>query len=291
MTRLLLWLGSLKTLTQWPSDFTAKLHAMSSKKTKVREDQGFIRQSFPGSVGPNDGAHVGEIQQNDFDGFLETKKGSVELTLIPDFSMGMELQMGTGNSRRDTQDLSARDFWASRYELDMYSAMRLGWDRSGALVDHGALQVSLDNTAGEIIQTWGKSATDGKPVGEATGSSVIHETREKDRDKEPPPQPEKPEGRTEFGSGVLQCPASGGKKASDPCDCKVSDLCADGVVECPTDDEVQDHKGKEESSDDGSSGDESSEDDGDGTRHRRHLSSHLRSGISRRAMPPVKALG
>ncbi|KAL6362867.1 hypothetical protein LRP88_04181 [Fusarium phalaenopsidis] len=279
------------------SDFTAKMHTRSSTETKVREDQGFIRQTFPGSAGPNDGANMGEIQQNDFDGFLETTKGSVELSLIPDFSMGIEIQMDSGNLRRDTQGISTRGFWASRYDLDMYSAMRLDWDRSGVRVDHGALQVSFDNTGGETIQTWGKSTKGDKSVGKAPGDHVIHETNDKDRDKEPSRQPGKSKGRTEFGDGVLKCPVSADEKLSGPCDCQVSDLCADGVVECPKDEKVQNHKGKDESSretdnessdetDNESSDEADSEATGDEDNRRRHLHNHLRSGSSRRLVYP-----
>ncbi|KAF4988149.1 hypothetical protein FGRMN_9938 [Fusarium graminum] len=226
-------------------DFEAKMHARSDTKEMIRQNTGFIRQTFPDVKGGNEGANHGWQETNDFVGHMQTDKGSVKLSLIPDFKLAMELEVGdSGDKKRDIKDLRSGGVSISGYMRDLYLNVNLMFDNTGVHMRQDPLRVSFLGTGSTNITPWSSSETSGKNMGTEVIRVRLHKQTKGDERKLPE---EFEEGKimvTEFGSGVLTC-SSAGKRRRRRCG---ASLCETDLLICPPEDKSTGHKPRETAS-------------------------------------------
>ncbi|KAF5671745.1 hypothetical protein FHETE_3958 [Fusarium heterosporum] len=213
-------------------DFEAKMHAGSDTKEMIRQNTGFIRQTFPDVKGGNEGANHGWQETNDFVGHMQTDKGSVKLSLIPDFKLAMELEVGdSGEKKRDIHDFGSGGGSISGYMRDLYLNMNLMFDNTGVYMRQDPLRISFLGTGSTNITPWSSSETSGKNMGTEVIRVRLHKQTKGEKRKLPEEFDEAKNMVTEFGSGVLTCPV--GKRGRPLC---AASLCETDLLVCPPED-------------------------------------------------------
>lgn len=208
------------------SDFTTQF----TVKSDPNINDGWIRRTFPSTVGESSGAAILEAKESNFEGSLTTTKGSAEILVRPQFNIGLQVDaIGANEFKRDDGRLEARQgILGAKYDISLYHAAALVANLNGLYQKDGGLNYGLYSTAGDAFENWGALETSGDQIGKPSKPVLVHKL-----DKNPTtPNFGGSSDRALFGSKSLTCPREGSKCPD--LECNV-DLCATGDYKCEED--------------------------------------------------------
>ncbi|KAJ4003710.1 hypothetical protein NW766_012161 [Fusarium irregulare] len=209
------------------AELTADFTTQFTVKSDPNINDGWIRRTFPSTVGESSGAAILEAKESNFEGSLTTTKGSAEILVRPQFNIGLQVDaIGANEFKRDDSRLEARQsILGAKYDISLYHAAALVATLNGLYQKDGGLNYGLYSTAGDAFENWGALETSGDQIGKPSKPVLVHKL-----DKNPTtPNFRGSSERALFGSKSLTCP----KEDSNCPDLKCNiDLCATGDYKC-----------------------------------------------------------
>ncbi|KAF4332668.1 bacteriodes thetaiotaomicron symbiotic chitinase [Fusarium beomiforme] len=207
------------------AEFTADFKTEFSVKSDPDINRGWIRRTFPSTAGKSSGAAL--LDGTHFQGELMTTKGSAEISVRPQFNIGLKVDgIGVNEFKRDDGSLEPRQgIDGAKYDISLYSAVALVLNGKGLYQENRGLNYGLYATAGDAFENWDSEPTNGELMGKASKPVLVHKA---DESAEAPNAGDSSE-RGLFGLKSLTCPKEDKKCPDLKCDI---DLCATGDYHC-----------------------------------------------------------
>ncbi|KAM0283185.1 hypothetical protein ACHAO9_009835 [Fusarium lateritium] len=163
------------------AEFTADFKTEFSIKSDPDSNRGWVRRTFPSTVGKSSGAAL--LDSTHFQGGLKTTKGSAEISIRPQFNIGLEVEAtGASDLKRDVGNLERRQgVSGAKYDISLYLPVALILKAKGLYKENKGLHYGMYATAGDAFGNWGSEPTNGELMGKASNPTLVHRVDESPR--------------------------------------------------------------------------------------------------------------